>query len=207
MLRRVFYRKKIGELGLMVKKDLARVRLSLVTSSKFSEFSIRVCKNEGNTKLTTIYEMDLVQWDLWNFGKDYYIRQDSDAGTGGPLAPPIFGKSVNPIPTGQGRLSPPITTGTPNLFHLPASLTGASVGMGTWGLGPPSFGSPIPTGGGQILPTNYYWHPQIFLPFGIPDFGTIFGVIFVDIILDDIVFVDNFKKSKIYKTSCDIIVV
>ena len=36
----------------------------------------RVCKNEGNTKLTTIYEIDLVQWDLWNFGKDYYIRQD-----------------------------------------------------------------------------------------------------------------------------------
>ena len=43
-------------------------------------------------------------------------------GPGGPLAPPIFGRSVNPIPTGEGRLSPPITTGTPNVFHLPASL-------------------------------------------------------------------------------------
>ena len=34
----------------------------------------------------------------------------------------IFGRSVNPIPTREGRLSPPITTGTPNVFHLPASL-------------------------------------------------------------------------------------
>ena len=43
-------------------------------------------------------------------------------GPGGPLAPPIFGRSVNPIPIGEGRLSPPITTGTPNVFHLPAPL-------------------------------------------------------------------------------------
>ena len=43
-------------------------------------------------------------------------------GPGGPLAPPIFGRSVNPISTGEGRLSPPITTGTPNVFHLLASL-------------------------------------------------------------------------------------
>ena len=43
-------------------------------------------------------------------------------GQGGPLAPPIFGRSDIPIPTGEGRLSPPITTGTPNVFHLPASL-------------------------------------------------------------------------------------
>ena len=42
---------------------------------------------------------------------------------GGPLPPPpIFGRSVNPIPTGEGRLFPLITTGTPNVFHLPASL-------------------------------------------------------------------------------------
>ena len=43
-------------------------------------------------------------------------------GPGGPLVPPIFGRSVNPIPTGEGRLYPLITTGTPNVFHLPASL-------------------------------------------------------------------------------------
>ena len=35
---------------------------------------------------------------------------------------PISGRSVNPIPTGDEKLSPPITTGTPNFFHLPASL-------------------------------------------------------------------------------------
>ena len=46
-------------------------------------------------------------------------------GPGGPLAPPIFGRSVNPILTGEGRLSPPITTGTPNVFHLPALLYGS----------------------------------------------------------------------------------
>ena len=51
----------------------------------------------------------------------------SDAGTGGARGatgpPPIFGRSVIPIPTGEGRLFPPITTGIPNVFHLPASLT------------------------------------------------------------------------------------
>ena len=50
----------------------------------------------------------------------------SDAGIGGAkgaTGPPIFGRSVNPIPTEEGRLSPPITTGTPNVFHLSASLT------------------------------------------------------------------------------------
>ena len=37
-------------------------------------------------------------------------------------APRIFCTSVDPIRTGEGRLSPPITTGTPNVFHLPAPL-------------------------------------------------------------------------------------
>ena len=44
------------------------------------------------------------------------LLKDSDPGTGGA------GRSVNPIPTGEGRLSPPIISGTPNVFHLPASL-------------------------------------------------------------------------------------
>ena len=43
-------------------------------------------------------------------------------GATGPPNIPIFDKSVNPIPTGVGRLSPPIATGTPNVFHLPASM-------------------------------------------------------------------------------------
>ena len=51
-------------------------------------------------------------------------------GQGGHCSPPlIFGRSVNPIPTGESRLSPPITTGTTNVFHLPASLFN---GMGTY---------------------------------------------------------------------------
>ena len=49
-------------------------------------------------------------------------------GAGGLLAPLIFGRSVNPIPTGEGRLSPPITTGTSKVFHLPASLLTPEVG-------------------------------------------------------------------------------
>jgi len=35
---------------------------------------------------------------------------------------------------------------------------------------PPIFGksvNPIPTGAGQIIPTHYYWHPQICSPSGI----------------------------------------
>ena len=44
-------------------------------------------------------------------------------GPGGPLAPPIFGRSVNPIPTGGGQIMPTITTGPPKVFHLPASLS------------------------------------------------------------------------------------
>ena len=51
-------------------------------------------------------------------------------GPGGPLAPPIFGRSVNPIPTGEGRSSPPIATGTPNVFHLPALLSVDLFGQG-----------------------------------------------------------------------------
>ena len=43
-------------------------------------------------------------------------------GPGGPVAPPIFGRPVNPIPTMGGRFCPPFTSGTPNIFHLPASL-------------------------------------------------------------------------------------
>jgi hypothetical protein len=56
---------------------------------------------------------------------------NSDAGTrgargarGATASPPPFGRSVNPtIQIGDGRLSPPITTATPNVFHLPASLS------------------------------------------------------------------------------------
>ena len=47
-------------------------------------------------------------------------------GPGGPLAPPIFGRPVNPIPTMGGRFCPPFTGGTPNVFHLPAPLNGKS---------------------------------------------------------------------------------
>ena len=57
----------------------------------------------------------------WSLTKEYTVMPEP-GGPGGPLAPPIFGRSVNPIWTGEGRLSPPITTGPLNVFHLPASL-------------------------------------------------------------------------------------
>ena len=34
----------------------------------------------------------------------------------------LFGRSNTLIPTGEGRLFPPITTGPPNVFHIPASM-------------------------------------------------------------------------------------
>jgi len=54
--------------------------------------------------------------------KDYTTSvMPEPGGPGGPLTHPIFGRSVNPIPTGAG----------------------------------------------QIIPTHYYWHPQICSPSGI----------------------------------------
>ena len=57
----------------------------------------------------------------------------SDAGTGGTrgatASPPIFSRSVNPIPTGEGRLSPPITTAPPPQFFSPSSITATRHGM------------------------------------------------------------------------------
>ena len=43
---------------------------------------------------------------------------------GRPLTSPIFGRSVNPIETREGRLSPSkLLLTPPNFFHLPASTT------------------------------------------------------------------------------------
>ena len=53
-----------------------------------------------------------------------FTLEISDAGTGGARGatalptPPIFFRSVNPISTGEGRLPPPITNGTPKFFSL-----------------------------------------------------------------------------------------
>ena len=53
----------------------------------------------------------------------FTVVPEPGGGAGGLLPPPpIFCTSVNPILTGKGRLFPPITTGTPNVFH-PASLS------------------------------------------------------------------------------------
>ena len=59
---------------------------------------------------------------IGNGDENRHLFDYSDAGTGGGPGGPLAPRSVNPIPTGEGRLSPHITTGTPNVFHLPASL-------------------------------------------------------------------------------------
>ena len=43
-------------------------------------------------------------------------------GPGGPLAPQYLADQLTPFQPGEGRLSPLITTGTSNFFHLLASL-------------------------------------------------------------------------------------
>ena len=42
-------------------------------------------------------------------------------GAGGAMAPPDFGRSVNPISTKGGRLFPPNNTGTPGISDLPTA--------------------------------------------------------------------------------------
>ena len=41
---------------------------------------------------------------------------------GGPWPPQYLADQLTLFDPGEGRLSPPITTGPPNVFHLPASL-------------------------------------------------------------------------------------
>ena len=48
-------------------------------------------------------------WECICYSK--YISDDGTGGPGGP--PPIYGRSVNPIPIGGGILSPHITSAPP----------------------------------------------------------------------------------------------
>ena len=45
---------------------------------------------------------------------------------GDAMAPPDFGRSVNPISTKGGRLCPPYNTGTPGFSDLPTALSSAA---------------------------------------------------------------------------------
>ena len=51
-----------------------------------------------------------------------YSRPVVLGGAGGAMAPPDFGRSVNPISTKGGRLCPPNNTGTPGFSDLPTAL-------------------------------------------------------------------------------------
>jgi hypothetical protein len=52
----------------------------------------------------------------------YDIRPVVPGGAGGAMAPPDFGRSVNPISINGDRLWPPNNTGTPGFSDLPTAL-------------------------------------------------------------------------------------
>ena len=76
-------------------------------------------------------------------------------GAGGPLAPPIFAGSVNPILTGEVRLFPPITTGPPTQSFSPSGITAAYSNICTRAVGSEwarwAFAHPIFSFGGKIF--------------------------------------------------------
>ena len=49
------------------------------------------------------------------------VRPVVPGGAGGAMAPPFFGRSVNPISTKGDRLCPPNNTGTPGFSDLPTA--------------------------------------------------------------------------------------
>ena len=53
---------------------------------------------------------------------EYKTRPVVPGGAGGAMAPPDFGRSVNPISTRWGRLCPPNNIGTPGFSDLPTAL-------------------------------------------------------------------------------------
>ena len=53
--------------------------------------------------------------------KTMAIRPVVPGGAGGAMAPPNFGRSVNPTSTKGGRLCPPNNTGTPGFSDLPTA--------------------------------------------------------------------------------------
>ena len=51
-------------------------------------------------------------------GEDHLVMPEPEE----PLAPQYLADQLTLFQPGKGRLCPTITTGTPNVFHLPASL-------------------------------------------------------------------------------------
>ena len=65
----------------------------------------------------------VVEFTGAGIGRNYMPVVPEPGGPGGPLAPPIFFRSVNPTETGEGRFSPPITTGPPPQCFSPSGIT------------------------------------------------------------------------------------
>ena len=82
------------------------------------------------TKLFPIYQnkpWTILRWEDGSVIRQsiiplYYTVVPEPGGPGGHWPPKIFGRQLNPIPTMGGRFCPFFTSGTPNVFHLPASL-------------------------------------------------------------------------------------
>ena len=54
---------------------------------------------------------------------EWICRPVVPGGAGGAMAPPNFGRSINPISTKGGRLCPPNDTGTSGFSDLPTALS------------------------------------------------------------------------------------
>ena len=60
--------------------------------------------------------------EIVNDSSSSYYRGVVPRGAGGAMAPPDFGRSVNPISTKEDKLCPPNNTGTLGFSDLPTAL-------------------------------------------------------------------------------------
>ena len=104
---------------------LAKTAIDLLSHSQiFLQISITNAAKRSASKIYAIQDAKTKRKKLFwlivfLFAKYHPVSVVPEpGGPGGPLAPPppLFCRTVNPIRNGEGRLSPPITTGPPMFF-------------------------------------------------------------------------------------------
>ena len=96
-----------------------------IVNFRHSDKATQICPSSTSVRLNYKWKMDknFVAFSEYPYFTDILLLSDAGTGgAGGPLSPPIFGRSVNPIQIGEGRLSPHITTGPPQCFS-PSRIT------------------------------------------------------------------------------------
>ena len=83
--------------------------------------AVPIIRNCSSCKLTFSDFNDLNHHSCAKVNFSYYHALFG-TWAGGQLAPPIFGRSVNPIPTGGRAYYPHLLLLAPHFFHLPVSL-------------------------------------------------------------------------------------